>query len=266
MKLTLVSYLAPNFFWFYKAVVASLGKVLQVEMQVIQSLLDPLEDPLLLQDQVDIAFICGLPFARYQRINAEQLEILVAPVMAEMRYQNRPVYFSDLIVQANSGFTTFEDLAGTTLCYNDLGSNSGFNLLRQRLIQSGLPKRFFGQAIPSGSHQRSIQWVAEGLADCAAIDSTVLEQELRDIPELTTRLRVLESIGPCPIPPIAVSQRLGSEVIHQLQAALLQPDTTLRTAMEKAHIKCFLAVGAKDYAPIAQTYEAALEKGYEKLA
>ncbi len=248
MKLKLVSYLAPNFFWFYKAVGAFLSRVLQVETQVVQSQLDPLEDPLLLQDQLDLAFICGLPFARYQRINAEQLQILVAPVMVGTRYKNRPVYFSDVIVQANSGFTTFEDLAGKTLCYNDLGSNSGFNLLRQRLIQSGLPNNFFGQVVPSGSHQRSIQWVAEGLADCAAIDSTVLEQELRDIPELTTKLRVLESIGPCPIPPIVVAQRLGSEVIHQLQAALVQLDTTLRTAMEKAHIKCFVAVEAKDYA------------------
>jgi phosphonate transport system substrate-binding protein len=266
VKLRLISYLAPNLFWFYEAVGSFLGRVLQVETQVVQSQLDPLEDPLLLQDQLDMAFICGLPFARYQRINAKQLAILVAPVMAETRYQNRPLYFSDVIVQATGGLTTFEDLAGKTFCYNDLGSNSGYNLLRQRLIQSRLPHRFFGKVIPSGSHQRSIQWVAEGLADCAAIDSTVLEQELRDIPELMTKLRVIESIGPCPIPPIVVAQRLGSEVIDQLRSALLQPDITLRMAMAKAHVKCFVAVEAKDYAPLVQAYAVALAQGYETLS
>jgi phosphonate transport system substrate-binding protein len=259
MKLRLVSYLAPNLFWFYEAVGAFLGRILEVEIEVVQSPLDPLADPMLLRDQLDIAFICGLPFARYQQINAEQLQLLVAPVMEATRYSNRPIYFSDVIVHANGGLATLEDLAGKTLCYNDPGSNSGYHLLGQRLMQAGFPNRFFGKVIPSGSHQRSIQWVAEGLADCAAIDSTVLEQELRDIPELMTKLRVIESIGPCPIPPIVVAQRLGSEVINQLQSALFQPDTTLRTAMAKARIRAFVAVEAKDYAPIAQTYDAASE-------
>jgi phosphonate transport system substrate-binding protein len=262
MQLRLVSYLAPNLFWFYEAVGAFLGRILKVEIEVVQSPLDPLADPRLLRDQLDIAFICGLPFARYQQINAEQLQLLVAPVMEAARYSNRPIYFSDVIVHAGCGLTTLEDLAGKTLCYNDPGSNSGYHLLRQRLMQAGLSHRFFGKVLPSGSHQRSIRWVSAGIADCAAIDSTVLEQECRDHPELETKLRVIESIGPCPIPPVVVAQRLGLALHNQLQTALLHPDLTLKAAMKRARIQGYVAVEAEDYASMAQTYDAALEQGY----
>ncbi len=66
-KLSLVSYLAPNMFWFYEAVGAYLSRVLNVEVDIIQSSDEALKDPLLLEDHLDIAFICGLPFIRNYR-------------------------------------------------------------------------------------------------------------------------------------------------------------------------------------------------------
>ena len=261
-KLSLVSYLAPNMFWFYEAVGAYLGGVLGVEPQIVQSEYDPLADPVMLQDKLDIAFICGLPFVQLDRIVPGQLKALVAPVMEGSRYQNHPVYFSDIIVNAESNLKSFEDLAGKILCYNDPGSNSGYNLLRYRLLQGGY-NSFFGKVIQSGSHQRSIRLVVDGLADCSSIDSTVLEQELRDSPELSHHLRIIESIGPCPMPPVVVSQRLGTALINELQSALLQPDTELQSAMNRAQIQCYVAVQSEDYAPIGRMYDAAVRAGYE---
>lgn len=262
-KLRLVSYLAPNMFGFYEAVGAYLSRLLGVESQLVQSQYDPLEDPMMLEDQLDIAFICGLPFARHQRVVSTQLQALVAPVMQASRYQNRPVYFSDIIVNADSNLLCFDDLVGKTLCYNDPGSNSGYNLLCQRLIQAGYPSSFFGKIIQSGSHQRSIRLVVDGLADCSAIDSTVLEQELRDLPELSHRLRVIESIGPCPMPPVVAAQRLGSAFIDSLKSALCHPDTELQSAMERSRIQRYVAVQSEDYTAIANMYNAAVQVGYE---
>lgn len=261
----LVSYLAPNLFWFYEAVAAYLERVLKVETQIVQSELDPLEDTLLQQDRWDVLFICGLPFIRHNRVADNKLKAIAAPIMQAKRYQNRPVYFSDIIVRSDSQITAFEQLAGKTFCYNDLGSNSGYNLMRQRLIQGKYPKNFFSKSIPSGSHQCSISWVVEELADCAAIDSTVLEQELRDVPELAYRLRVIESIGPCPMPPIAVTPRLGNDAIARIQKALLQPDTQLQTAMERAQIRQYAVVETRDYDAIALYYDTAIQAGYETL-
>lgn len=203
-KLKLVSYLAPNMFWFYKAVGAYLSRVLDVEIDIIQSPYEALKDPLLLEDRLDIAFICGLPFIRNYRVAPNQLKPIVAPVMQAKRYQNHPVYFSDIIVAADSSFKQLNDLMGKTWCYNNLGSNSGYYLLLNRLIEAGKNGSFLGKAIQSGSHQRSIQWVAEGIGDYAAIDSTVLEQELRNYP--TIPLRIIESIESNPMPPIVAAQ------------------------------------------------------------
>lgn len=261
-KLSLVSYLAPNMFWFYEAVGAYLGGVLGVEPQIVQSEYDPLADPVMLQDKLDIAFICGLPFVQLDSIVPGQLKALVAPVMGGSRYQNQAVYFSDIIVNAESNLKSFEDLAGKILCYNEPGSNSGYNLLRYRLLQGGY-SNFFGKVIQSGSHQRSIRLIVDGLADCSSIDSTVLEQELRDSPELSHHLRIIESIGPCPMPPVVVSQRLSTALINALESALLQPDRELQSAMNRAQIQCYVAVQSEEYAPIGRMYDAAVRAGYE---
>lgn len=264
--LQLVSYLAPNMFGFYEAVGASLSRVLGIETQVVQSQYDPLEDPMMLEDRLDIAFICGLPFARRHRVISSQLQALVAPVMQASRYENRPIYFSDIIVNAQSHLQSFADLAGKTWCYNDPGSNSGYNLMRQRLIQGGYPSHFFRQVIQSGSHQRSIRWVVEGQADCAAIDSTVLEQELRDFPEFSPYLRVIESLGSCPMPAVVAAQRLGTNLINALRSALCEPDAELQAAMRRSHIQQYVPVQCEDYEELATMYDAAVEAGYEAIA
>lgn len=253
-KFSLVSYLAPNMYWFYSAVGAYLSRALAIEVETVQGLDNPLNDPLLAEDRLDIAFICGLPFIRHHRVAPNQLKAIVAPVMQAQRYQNRPIYFSDVIVASNSSFKSFDDLAGRTWCYNDPGSNSGYYLLLHRLISAGKNSNFLGKALQSGSHQRSIQLVAEGDVDYAAIDSTVLEQELRNLPQLANKLRVIESIGPCPMPPIVAAQHLGATLIESVQLALLNPDTQLRSFMDKAQIDRFAVVESEDYQAIASIY------------
>ena len=246
-KLRIVSYLAPNFFDFYAAITAYLGRVLQLKTQLHQGECDPLEDPLLLQDQLDLAFICGLPLNRYCQVVSDQLQTLVAPVMLGSRYENRPIYFADAIVNAASDVKVFADLALKTFCYNDLGSNSGYNLLQHRLIEDGHEQGFFNKTIQSGSHQRSIRWVVDGKADCAVIDSVVLEQELRDFPELSQQLRVVEALGPSPMPPLVVAQHLGKSLIQQMRDSLLQPDRELQKAMKRFGVKRFAPMELKDY-------------------
>ncbi len=259
-SLRAVSYLAPNWFGLYQAIAAYLGRVLQVEIQLHQGECDPLQDPLLFQDKIDLAFICGLPLIRHNQVVLDQLQTLVAPVMQTSRYDNCPIYYADIIVKANSNIKKFADLSGKTFCYNDSGSNSGYNLPRHWLSQEKYPQNFFGKTIESGSHQRSIRWVVEGLADCAAIDSVVLEQELRDVPELSQHLRVVQIIGPSPMPPLVVAQRLGIPLIQQMQLALLQADAELQGVMKKFGVRRFAAVKLEDYQVLKQIYKKASEK------
>ncbi|MBW4444691.1 MAG: PhnD/SsuA/transferrin family substrate-binding protein [Plectolyngbya sp. WJT66-NPBG17] len=260
--MNVVSYLAPNWMDYYQTVARLISRSLRCDIQFRTYDRDPLID--LQENQVDLAFICGLPFIRHDRIAPEQFSAIAAPVMQAERYQNRPVYFSDIIVQTDSPFQTFADLAGSTVCYNDPGSNSGYYLLRYRLLQEQ-QTRFFSYVVQSGSHQRSIRWIIEGKADCAAIDSTVLEQELRVFPELAQQIRIVESSNPCPMPPIVAAQHLGKDLIDQIQAALLQPDPELKATMAQMNVKRYAVVNTQDYDAIAQLYDKVTRSCFSQL-
>lgn len=258
-SLKAVSYLAPNWFWFYEAVTAYLQRVLPIEIELTQADHDPLDDPLLLDDRLDLAFICGLPFIRYHHIAPRQLQAIAAPVMVAPRYLGQPVYFADVIANAASQLMHFAELANKSVCYNDLGSNSGYNLLRWQLLNSGQSPeltKFFSVAIPSGSHQRSIQWVANGIVNCAAIDSTVPEQAQQADPALAQHIRVICKIGPAPMPPIAVAQHLGRERIRAIQVCLLNPDSILQSEMDRAGVQQYSRMQTQDYQMLAEIYNA----------
>lgn len=273
-KLKAISYLSPNLFWFYQEVVQAIARRCDCHIELIGATCDPLDDRLLNHDQIDIAFICGLPLIRHNRIAKQPLEILAVPVMQGDRYQQQPIYFADIVVHADSNFYEFGDLAGSRFCYNDRGSNSGYNLIRYRILQylksQILPPnyRFFQSSQASGSHQNSLQWIASGLADCAAIDSVVMAAELRQFPELAQSLRVIESI-PSPIPPITISSRLynqlGGGFVKEMRQALLDPDISLQKAMELAEVSLYTTASINDYAEIGMFYDQAIATNFNIL-
>jgi phosphonate transport system substrate-binding protein len=250
----IVSYLAPNWFYLYEAVSQSLGRALGIETSIQQGAVDPLDDPMLQTGDWDMAFICGLPLVRLNH-QSGLYQPISAPVMQGTRYQNLPTYFADVIVHRESQVDRFNALRGKTFCYNDSGSNSGYFLLYHYLRQEQKPSSFFKQTLQSGSHETSIRWVAEGLADCAAIDSIVLEQELQNYPELGAQLRVIQSIGPSPMPPLAGANRLEPDVIFQIRHLLLHPDPQLQIAMDRAQVIRYASVDWDSYAAIAQALQ-----------
>jgi phosphonate transport system substrate-binding protein len=270
-----ISYLSPNLFWLYQEVVQAIARRCDCSMELIDATCDPLDDPLLEHDQIDIAFICGLPLIRHNRIAKQPLEILAVPVMQGDRYQQQPIYFADLVVHADSKFYELADLEGSRFCYNDRGSNSGYNLIRYRILQylksQILPpnSQFFQSSQASGSHQNSLQWIASGLADCAAIDSIVMAAELRQFPELAQSLRVIESI-PSPIPPITISSRLynqlGDEFVTEMRQALLDPDVSLQKAMELAEVSHYTTASINGYAEIGMFYDQAIAASFAALS
>lgn len=256
------SYLAPNMLNLYRAMCDRLEQAAGIQIDLAQSIYDPLDDPALKAGEVDLAFICGLPLVRLSRTPSNFLQTLIAPIMNDPRGEGKPVYFADVIVRHDSDFKTFGDLAGSTFCYNDPGSNSGHHLLRYHMLKQGYPATFFGRSLQSGGHTISIQRVIDGAADCAAIDSTVLAQALRDRPQLADQIRVIESAGPCPVPPLAFFER-GTGLREKLQTALTQPDETLCDIMAAAGVIAFAPVNLNDYTIIGNMFDAAETADYQ---
>lgn len=254
-QLHCASYLAPNWFGFYQAIAQFLQRVLDIDVGIVQRPFDPLDDPLLLNDQFDVILLCGLPFIRHHTNHPNQFCSIIAPVMQGARYGDRPVYFSDVIVSSGSAITSVSQLDQKTFCYNDLGSNSGYHMVRCFLQQHGFPTTFLDTQVQSGAHQVSISWIVDGLADWAAIDSVVLERALQIDPTLANKLRVIASIGPCPMPPLVAAQHLGQDVLSHIRMAFLHPDQPLQQAMQQVGVKRFAPVNAENYGAIARLYQ-----------
>ena len=62
--------------------------------------------------------------------------------------------------------------------------------------------------------------------DAAAIDSTVLDQELQNRTHLKKELRVIETLGPSPMPPWVVTTNLPAELRRALRQVFWQMHQT----------------------------------------
>jgi phosphonate transport system substrate-binding protein len=187
--------------------------------------------------------------------------------MAHPRYGGRPVYFTDVIVRRDSGLASFADLRGRRYAYNDRGSNSGYAVPRDHLLRLGETRGYFGAVVEAGAHQASIRLVCEGAVDASGIDSTVLELETAQHPEIGPALRVVESIGPNPIPPVVVSARLPADAKARLRAAFLamHDDPEGRAVLAAGLIARFVAVTDADYDPVRAMIRRAEAAGFLEL-
>lgn len=171
--------------------------------------------------QVHVGWLCGLPYIQEAARARPRLELLAAPVMRAPRYAGRPVYFSDLIVRRDHPARCLADLCGARVAINETNSHSGYGVLRHALADARLPHGFFSGVIESGAHQRSLALIESGQVDAAAIDSTVLETELRAMPGRADALRSIATLGPSPIPPWVASTSLPATMRAALRTALL---------------------------------------------
>jgi phosphonate transport system substrate-binding protein len=62
--------------------------------------------------EVDVGFICGLPYVQLTQRGEPSVELLAAPVLQGPRYEGRPIYFSDVVVRRDSPYRAFADLRG----------------------------------------------------------------------------------------------------------------------------------------------------------
>jgi phosphonate transport system substrate-binding protein len=174
--------------------------------------------------------------------------------MEGRRYMNRPVYFSDVVVRSDSPFQTFADLRGARWAYNEPNSHSGYNVVRYHLATLGELHGYFGEVIESGAHQISLEMILAGQIDASAIDSTVLETELSRSPDLLGEIRVVDALGPSPIPPWVISRDLPGPTKDSVRRLFLEmhEDEEGAEILQGGMIKRFVAVSDRDYDPIRE--------------
>ncbi|HEV2013252.1 MAG TPA: PhnD/SsuA/transferrin family substrate-binding protein [Candidatus Dormibacteraeota bacterium] len=211
--LVFATFLAPNVLPLYRFITGAVGERLGIETRLeVGTAFSQL-----INGEVDVAFLCGLPYVQL----AKHVEPLAAPVLAGDRYRGQPYYFSDVIVARDSRFQSFADLRGASWSFNDPDSHSGYLVTLVRLLDLTETEQFFSRVVDSGWHQVSIELVASGRVDASAVDSHVLAVELRNRPELQNRLRVIDSLGPSPIQPVVARRALDAKLRRELRSTLL---------------------------------------------
>jgi phosphonate transport system substrate-binding protein len=199
--------------------------------------------------RADAGFLCGLLYVQMREQRDCPVELLAAPVLAGKRYREQPVYFSDVIVRYDSPYTSFDELHGCAWAYNERTSHSGCNLLCYSLLERGKRPDFLGRTLCSGSHLNSLHMVIAGQADAAAIDSHILDTALRRDSSLSQKIRVVDVLGPSPIPPIVVAKNLDPALRRILQTALLtmHMDAPVAQELGKGGIARFVPVTDEMY-------------------
>lgn len=253
-RLRFGTYLAPNVLPVYETVTEEIGRRLGLQTElVVETSYESCE-----QDRNEVCFVCSLPYVTFERRGLDLAIPVAAPVLEGARYEDRPIYFSDVIVHRDGPFDSFLGLRGASWAYNEPLSHSGYGITRYHLVTLGETDGFFGRVLEAGFHQEAIRMVADGEVDGSAIDSQVLAVELRDHPDLGEHVRIVEALGPSTIQPVAVSKRVPEDLREAIREVLvtMADDPAVRRRLSQGLVERFDPVDAGSYDDIRKMLDA----------
>ena len=94
----LVTLLSPLLYETYEYIARYLGE----RLDLATSLHAGCELTELTRGEAELGFLCGLLYIHLRRASSCPFELLAAPVLLGERYQNAPLYFSDMVVGHDS--------------------------------------------------------------------------------------------------------------------------------------------------------------------
>ena len=215
-------------------------------------------DPALLFAQT-----CGYPL---MTVLAGIVEPVAAPAFAFPGCEGA-THCSVIVVAAGSPHEALAELRGRRAAMNGRDSNSGMNLLRHAVAPFSENGRFFGEVIETGSHLASLDHVARGQANVAAIDCVTFGLVRHHRPELVVGVRVIARTANSPSLPFVTRAGASAEEIAALRGALAAAiaDPDLAEAVTALGLTGVEPVRSQDYA-VALGYEReAGDAGYPVL-
>ena len=248
----------------YNDIFSYLAKKLNRDVKFISGFSYVTINSMLESGLIDVGFICGLPYIIERDQSPPAIELLVAPIMKDIKYNSKPIYYSYIITHKDSKFNKFSDLKGSRFIYNDEISNSGYNMPRAHLIELGETSGFFSQVIRSGSHEESIRMVAIGEVDASAADSLVYDYDKVNNPRFISQTKIIKTLGPAGIPPVVISTKTSLPLRKKIREILLSmhKDPVGREIFNKALLERFEAVDDSNYDSIRQMQKQAMDAGY----
>ena len=177
------------------------------------------------------------------------------------------LYRSAIVVREGEAARSLADMRGRRCAVNERNSNSGMNLLRAAVAPLAGGGRFFGSVQFSGSHRRSLELVADGLADLAAIDCVTLAHLQRFVPNRAASLRILSWTEASPSLPFVTSSATDDATLRTLRSALAAAieEPSLAPARERLLIEGFDFEPGDSFTEVLRLARLAAELRYPTL-
>ena len=247
-----------------------LGLVAQEADAELSYLPYPAPQPLeLLWSRPDLGavFMCGYPIA-------QQLATVIpiaAPIPRADWAAGRPLYRSNLIVRQDSPYRKLEDTFGARAGYTVQHSHSGFNAFRHHLLQYRTPQRqrLYAEMVGNLITARNIlDSVREGRIDVGPLDAYWHLLMIRNAPQLTAGIRVLESTALAPMPALVAAATAPPQMVERLRAAFLGAATRhwFQAYADLLQLAGFAAVTAASYTELSDWDRAARAAGFDQPA
>jgi ABC-type phosphate/phosphonate transport system substrate-binding protein len=141
------------------------------------------------------------------------------------------------------------------------------NLLRSSIACLAGGARFFKSIVLSGSHRRSVQMVALGDADVAAVDCVSFAHFQHLYPSSVASLRVLGWTPSSPSLPFITAAATSDTMLQDLRSSLAAviADRTLDSVRSRLFLEGLDLAPASDYSEVLRLERGAAEMGYPKL-
>lgn len=166
------------------------------------------------------AMMCGLPYSQ----RSPRPTLIAAPVPASGRCAGRPLYWTEFMVRAASGYGTLEETFGGVIGYTVEDSMSGFVAVRRHLRGFREPDRpqLFRKAVGGlVNARRVIEALGAEEIDVGPVNSYYHELLKKNDPAFAAKVRVVASTAAAPIPPLVATATLAEGDVKTLRAALL---------------------------------------------
>jgi ABC-type phosphate/phosphonate transport system substrate-binding protein len=207
---------------------------------------------------------CGYPFVKDLR---DDVRLIATPEYAFPGCEGVD-HRSFLVRRARDPRTSLAAFRGGVAAINAPDSNSGMNLFRATIASIAERRAFFGAVVTTGSHRASLEAVAGGRADLAAIDcvSFALMKRLR--PGLVESVMVIAESPLSPGLPFIMSAHLAEAMLVSAREALFDvlADPNLADARAALGLKGARVTTPADYERILKIERDAAAMGYPTLA
>jgi ABC-type phosphate/phosphonate transport system substrate-binding protein len=207
---------------------------------------------------------CGYPYAKDLR---DAVRLIATPEYGFPGCEGIG-HRSFLVRGAGDPRRRLDAFRGGVAAINGPDSNSGMNLFRATIAPLAGGRAFFGAVTTTGSHRASLEAVADGRADLAAIDcvSFALMNRLRA--DLVERVAVVAESPPSPALPFIMSAHLPEATLASARQALFETlaDPDLAEARAALGLKGGRVTTPADYERILKIERDAVAAGYPTLA